>query len=38
LAIGPDLDAEAVAGFAVAIESIVALLEEDPLPPIAALT
>ncbi len=39
LAIGPDFDAEAAAGFAepVAIESIVALLEEDALPPVAAL-
>ena len=40
LAIGPDLDGEAAAGFPepVAVESIVALLEEDALPPIAALT
>ena len=34
LAIGPDLDAEAAAGFRepVAMEGIVALLEEDALP------
>jgi hypothetical protein len=37
--IGPDLDAEAAAGFPEpgAIESIVAPLEEDARPPVAAL-
>ncbi len=40
LAIRPDLDAEAAAGFPepVAIESIVALLEDNVLPPGATLT
>ena len=38
-AIGPDLDAEATAGFGepIAIERIVAVLEKDALAPVAAL-